>query len=46
MTGADSQRPCLRTARSAFGFGITFYPTVAVYLWLILYMVFGIHVKL
>jgi uncharacterized MAPEG superfamily protein len=30
----------------AFGFGITFYPTVAVYLWLILYMVFGIHVNL
>jgi hypothetical protein len=30
----------------AFGFGITFYPTVAVYLWLILYMVFGIHVDL
>ncbi|HZJ11744.1 MAG TPA: MAPEG family protein [Methyloceanibacter sp.] len=30
----------------AFGFGITFYPTVTVYLWLILYMVFGIHVKL
>ena len=29
----------------AFGFGITFYPTVAVYLWLILYMVFGIHVR-
>lgn len=30
----------------AFGFGLTFYPTVAVYLWLILYMVFGIHVDL
>jgi len=30
----------------AFGFGITFYPTVAVYLWLILYVVFGIHVDL
>ena len=30
----------------AFGFGITFYPTVTVYLWLILYMVFGIHVDL
>ena len=30
----------------AFGFGITFYPTVAVYLWLILYVVFGIHVNL
>jgi hypothetical protein len=30
----------------AFGFGITFYPTVAVYIWLILYVVFGIHVDL
>ena len=30
----------------AFGFGITFYPTVAVYLWLILRMVFGIQVNL
>ncbi len=30
----------------AFGFGITFYPTVAVYLWLILRMVFGIHVRI
>jgi len=30
----------------AFGFGLTFYPTVAVYLWLVLYMVFGIHVNL
>jgi hypothetical protein len=30
----------------AFGFGITFYPTVAVYLWLILWMVFGIRVNL
>ena len=30
----------------SFGFGITFYPTVTVYLWLILYMVFGIHVDL
>ena len=30
----------------AFGFGITFYPTVAVFLWLILYMVFGIHVRM
>jgi hypothetical protein len=30
----------------AFGFGITFYPTVAVYLWLILFMVFGIRVNL
>jgi len=30
----------------AFGFGITFYPTVAVYLWLILRMVFGIQINL
>ncbi len=30
----------------AFGFGLTFYPTVAVYLWLILFMVFGIRVDL
>jgi len=30
----------------AFGFGITFYPTVAVYAWLILFMVFGIRVPL
>jgi MAPEG family len=30
----------------AFGFGITFYPTVAVYLWLVLFMVFGIRVDL
>jgi MAPEG family len=30
----------------AFGFGITFYPTVAVYLWLVLFMVFGIRVNL
>jgi MAPEG family len=30
----------------AFGFGVTFYPTVTVYLWLILYMVFGIQVQL
>jgi hypothetical protein len=30
----------------AFGFGLTFYPTVAVYLWLVLRMVFGIHVDL
>src|SRR3990170_6922832 len=28
----------------AFGFGITFYPTVAVYLWLILRMAFGIEI--
>jgi hypothetical protein len=30
----------------AFGFGITFYPTVAVYLWLILRMVFGVQINL
>jgi hypothetical protein len=30
----------------AFGFGITFYPTVAVYLWLILRMVFGIEIRI
>jgi uncharacterized MAPEG superfamily protein len=30
----------------AFGFGITFYPTVAVYLWLMLRMVFGIQINL
>jgi hypothetical protein len=30
----------------AFALGVTFYPTVTVYLWLILYMVFGIHLDL
>ena len=30
----------------AFGFGITFYPTVAVYLWLILRMAFGIEIRI
>jgi hypothetical protein len=30
----------------AFGFGITFYPTVAVYLWLILRMVFGVEIRI
>ena len=30
----------------AFGFGITFYPTVIVYLWLILRMVFGIEIRI
>jgi hypothetical protein len=30
----------------AFGFGLTFYPTVAVYLWLIVRMVFGVQVNL
>jgi len=28
----------------AFGFGLTFYPTVMVYAWLIAYMVFGIKI--
>ncbi len=30
----------------AFGFGVTFYPTVIVYLWLILRMVFGIEIRI
>jgi len=30
----------------AFGFGTTFYPTVAVYLWLILRMVFGLTIRI
>jgi hypothetical protein len=30
----------------AFGFGITFYPTVVVYAWLVLFMVFEIRVPL
>jgi uncharacterized MAPEG superfamily protein len=30
----------------AFGFGITFYPTVGVYIWLVLFMVFGIRIPL
>jgi uncharacterized MAPEG superfamily protein len=30
----------------AFGFGLTFYPTVLAYVWLILIMVFGIRVPL
>ena len=30
----------------AFGFGITFYPTVAVFLWLILRMVFGMTIRI
>jgi len=30
----------------AFGFGLTFYPTVAVFLWLILRMVFGITIRI
>ncbi len=28
----------------AFGFGVTFYPTVAIYIWLFLRVLFGIHV--
>jgi uncharacterized membrane protein len=30
----------------AFGFGITFYPTVAVYIWFVLLIVFGIRIPL
>jgi hypothetical protein len=30
----------------AFGFGITFYPTVLAFLWLILIMVFDIRIPL
>jgi uncharacterized MAPEG superfamily protein len=30
----------------AFGFGITFYPTVAVYIWFVLFMLFGIRIPL
>ncbi len=30
----------------AFGFGVTFYPTVMVYLWLILRMAFGIEIRI
>jgi len=30
----------------AFGFGLTFYPTVGVYAWLLLYMLFGIYVPI
>ncbi|MGA9603705.1 MAG: MAPEG family protein [Methyloceanibacter sp.] len=30
----------------AFGFGVTFYPTVVVYLWLILRMAFGIQIQI
>jgi MAPEG family len=30
----------------AFGFGITFYPTVAVYIWLVLFMLFGVRIPL
>jgi uncharacterized membrane protein YecN with MAPEG domain len=28
----------------AFGFGVTFYPTVAIYLWLFLRTIFGVHI--
>ena len=30
----------------AFGFGLTFYPTVAVYIWYVLFMLFGIRIPL
>jgi uncharacterized membrane protein YecN with MAPEG domain len=30
----------------AFGFGLTFYPTVAAYIWLVFYMFFGIRIPL
>jgi uncharacterized MAPEG superfamily protein len=30
----------------AFGFGLTFYPTVGVYIWLMMYMVLGIRIPL
>lgn len=36
------RNPLLR----AFGFGLTFYPTVAAYAWLMLVMVFGIRIPL
>lgn len=36
------RNPLLR----AFGFGITFYPTVAAYAWLVLYMLVGIRIPL
>ena len=36
------KNPLLR----AFGFGITFYPMVAVYTWLLLYMLFDIYVPI
>jgi uncharacterized MAPEG superfamily protein len=36
------QNPYMR----AFGFGITFYPTVAIYVWLILRMAFGIEIRI
>lgn len=30
----------------AFGFGLTFYPTVAVYIWYVLFMLFGLRIPL
>ena len=30
----------------AFGFGLTFYPTVAVYIWFVLFIVFGVRIPL
>jgi hypothetical protein len=30
----------------AFGFGLTFYPTVVAYIWLVFFMVFGIRIPL
>ncbi len=30
----------------AFGFGITFYPTVAIYIWFVLLILFGIRIPL
>ena len=30
----------------AFGFGLTFYPTVAVYIWFVLFILFGIRIPL
>ncbi|MGC1178779.1 MAG: MAPEG family protein [Methyloceanibacter sp.] len=36
------QNPYLR----AFGFGVTFYPTMGAFLWLVLFMVFGVRIPL
>jgi hypothetical protein len=36
------KNPLLR----AFGFGLTFYPTVAVYIWYVLFMLTGIRIPL
>lgn len=30
----------------AFGFGLTFYPTVAVYIWYVVFMLFGVRIPL